>query len=103
MGRLGITPTVYLVGTSVVTLLIVGKLRGQIAKVITETAREARTDKLTSLSNRRSWEEGLAREVARQARRRTPLCVLVIDLDHFKALNDTFGHAAGDLALAGVA
>jgi diguanylate cyclase (GGDEF)-like protein len=103
MGRLGITPSVYLVGTSVVTLLIVGNLRRQISRVITQTALEARTDKLTDLPNRRSWEEGLAREVARQGRRRTPLCILVIDLDHFKALNDTYGHAAGDVALAGVA
>jgi diguanylate cyclase (GGDEF)-like protein len=103
MGRLGITPSVYLVGTSVVTLLIVGNLRRQISRVITRTVLEARTDKLTDLPNRRSWEEGLAREVARQARRRTPLCVLVIDLDHFKALNDTYGHSAGDIALARVA
>jgi diguanylate cyclase (GGDEF)-like protein len=103
MGRLGITPSVYLVGTSIVTMLIVASLRNQIARVITETAREARTDKLTGLANRRSWEEGLAHEIARQRRQQGPLSALVIDLDHFKRLNDTYGHAAGDLALAGVA
>jgi diguanylate cyclase (GGDEF)-like protein len=102
LGRLGITPSVYLVGTSIVTLLIVSSLRRQISRVIEASAREARTDKLTELPNRRSWEEGLARELTRQARRRTALCLLVIDLDHFKRLNDTYGHAAGDTALIGV-
>ncbi|OLE21845.1 MAG: hypothetical protein AUG44_26365 [Actinobacteria bacterium 13_1_20CM_3_71_11] len=99
----GIAPSAYLVGTSIVTLLIVSNLRRQLTRVLTETALEARTDKLTGLANRRSWEEGLAREVSRQDRDRRPLSVLLIDLDHFKDLNDTYGHAAGDTALAGVA
>jgi diguanylate cyclase (GGDEF)-like protein len=103
LGRPGITPSVYLVGTSIVTLLIVSSLRRQITRVIEATALEARTDTLTELPNRRSWEEGLARELSRQERRRTSMCLLVIDLDHFKRLNDTYGHAAGDTALVGVA
>jgi diguanylate cyclase (GGDEF)-like protein len=103
LGRPGITPSVYLIGTSVVTLVIVANMRRRVTRRITVTALEARTDTLTGLPNRRSWEEGLIREVARQARRGTPLCVLMVDLDHFKRLNDTHGHAAGDIALAGVA
>ena len=99
----GIAPSAYLVGTSIVTLLIVSNLRRQLTRVLTETALEARTDKLTGLANRRSWEEGLAREISRQNRDGRPLSVLLIDLDHFKDLNDTYGHAAGDTALAGVA
>jgi diguanylate cyclase (GGDEF)-like protein len=103
IGTQGITPSVYLAGTSVVTLLIVASLRSQIQRVIAETALEARTDKLTGLSNRRSWDDGLAREIALQGRRNAPLCMLMIDLDHFKYLNDTGGHAAGDEALTRVA
>jgi diguanylate cyclase (GGDEF)-like protein len=103
LGTHGITPSVYLVGTSFVTLMIVSNLRRQLTRVLTETAREARTDALTGLANRRSWNEELAREIARQDRAEHSLAVLLIDLDHFKRLNDTYGHAAGDTALAGVA
>jgi diguanylate cyclase (GGDEF)-like protein len=103
LGRLGITPAVYLVGTSVVTLVIVSSLRRQISRIIDATVREARTDSLTGLPNRRSWDEGMARELGRQARSGAPLSVVMIDLDRFKVLNDTFGHAAGDAALVGLA
>jgi len=100
LGSAGVTPSVYMVGTSIVTLVVTASLRRQITRAITAAALEARTDKLTDLPNRRSWDDGLAREVALQARRRTPLCVLMIDLDLFKRLNDTHGHATGDSALA---
>lgn len=103
LGKHGITPSVYLVGTSVVTLMIVSKLRGQLTRVLTESARMARTDPLTGLANRRPWDEGLARELAARERTGRPLSVLLIDLDRFKSLNDTYGHAAGDVALAGIA
>jgi diguanylate cyclase (GGDEF)-like protein len=103
MGPRAITPSVYLVGTSVVTLLIVSSLRRQITGVITAAALEARTDQLTGLANRRSWGEALDRELGRQRRSGGRLCVLVVDLDHFKRLNDTHGHAAGDAALAAIA
>jgi diguanylate cyclase (GGDEF)-like protein len=103
LGRLGITPSVYLVGTSIVTLVIVSSLRRQISRMFEASALEARTDKLTELANRRSWEERMAQELDRQARSERPLCVLMVDLDHFKRLNDTFGHAAGDAALTNVA
>ncbi len=103
LGPKGITPSVYLVGTSVVTVLIVASLRKQLNELIAATELEARTDGLTGLANRRSWEEGVTRELSRQSRAGVPLCVLLIDLDHFKRLNDTHGHAAGDAALIGVA
>ena len=59
----------------------------------------ARTDALTGLPNRRAWNEELPREVARAQRSGQPLCVAILDLDHFKAFNDTRGHPAGDKLL----
>ena len=56
----------------------------------------ARTDSLTGLANRRGWDEALAREVSRAKRTGEPLCVAVIDIDHFKAINDEHGHGIGD-------
>jgi diguanylate cyclase (GGDEF)-like protein len=56
-------------------------------------------DGLTGLFNRRYLEESLEREIRRAARSQRPLAVLMIDLDHFKRFNDTFGHDAGDALL----
>ncbi|MDQ6775372.1 MAG: diguanylate cyclase [Actinomycetota bacterium] len=63
----------------------------------------ALTDELTGLPNRRAWQQTLTRELARAQRDRQPLCVALLDLDHFKAYNDTHGHQAGDQALADTA
>lgn len=59
----------------------------------------ATRDSLTGLSNRRLGEERLASEVARSERHGHPLSALLLDLNRFKAINDRYGHAAGDLAL----
>ncbi len=61
--------------------------------------RQARTDELTALPNRRAWDEAVLREIARAERTGEPLCVALLDLDHFKAYNDRFGHPAGDAHL----
>ncbi|MDC8784515.1 GGDEF domain-containing protein [Roseateles koreensis] len=60
-------------------------------------------DALTGLVNRRSFEMALSREVDRVARSGEPALLLVVDIDHFKAVNDTYGHAAGDLVIKAVA
>ncbi|AUN94962.1 GGDEF domain-containing protein [Pseudazoarcus pumilus] len=60
---------------------------------------EARTDALTGLPNRRSFLETLHRDLARAERRNEPLTLMSLDIDHFKTINDRYGHAAGDLAL----
>ncbi|QBE66818.1 sensor domain-containing diguanylate cyclase [Pseudoduganella lutea] len=60
-------------------------------------------DPLTDLYNRRFLEESLKRELARSVRNRAPLSVIMFDVDHFKRLNDTFGHDAGDVVLKAVA
>jgi diguanylate cyclase (GGDEF)-like protein len=61
------------------------------------------TDTLTQLHNRRSFEEYLEREVNRMGRDGDGLCLLVIDIDDFKMLNDSYGHAAGDEFLKQIA
>lgn len=59
----------------------------------------ANTDELTLLPNRRRFQHHLARELSRSRRFRHPFSVLVIDVDHFKRINDEFGHPMGDLVL----
>ena len=61
--------------------------------------RLASHDPLTGLLNRHALEAAIAREMARSARHLYPLSVLVMDLDHFKRVNDTYGHDAGDAVL----
>ena len=61
------------------------------------------TDHLTGLANRRRFERQLDREVARTERYGHPFCLLLIDIDNFKGVNDTYGHDAGDEALRMVA
>jgi diguanylate cyclase (GGDEF)-like protein/PAS domain S-box-containing protein len=58
-------------------------------------------DSLTGLFNRRFMEESLEREVRRAARNKEGVALLMLDLDHFKLFNDTFGHQAGDVLLRG--
>ena len=60
-------------------------------------------DELTGLSNRRHFEDALAEEWARANRARAPIALVLVDIDHFKSLNDSLGHVAGDRALKAVA
>ena len=62
----------------------------------------AATDSLTGLPNKRAVGDTLKRMIAQASRTLTPLTLLSIDLDHFKTINDTYGHPIGDQALAGV-
>jgi diguanylate cyclase (GGDEF)-like protein len=63
----------------------------------------SRVDSKTGLLNAGTWEREAASEVARAVRTHTPLAIALIDIDHFKAVNDSFGHLAGDKALKEVA
>ncbi len=67
-----------------------------------EQASEARIDSLTGLANRRALEEILAAEISRARRFTHQLAVVLLDLDRFKEINDSFGHAAGDVMLRAV-
>jgi diguanylate cyclase (GGDEF)-like protein len=62
----------------------------------------SRVDSKTGLLNAGTWEREAASEVARAVRTRTPLALMLIDLDHFKAVNDVHGHLAGDKALRAI-
>ncbi len=61
------------------------------------------TDSLTGIANRRAYEFELNRRIAQWERDGTPLILVLIDIDHFKKLNDRYGHSAGDAVLQGVA
>jgi diguanylate cyclase (GGDEF)-like protein/PAS domain S-box-containing protein len=60
---------------------------------------QATHDALTSLYNRRFMDDALQRELARAGRENYPVCVMMLDIDHFKDFNDTYGHDAGDQVL----
>ena len=64
---------------------------------------KARTDTKTGLLNVATWESEAEAEIARAVRTRSPLCVALMDIDHFKVVNDTHGHLVGDKALRAVA
>jgi diguanylate cyclase len=63
----------------------------------------ATVDSLTGLKNRRAYDEDALREWERSKRMNRPLALMMVDIDHFKNVNDTHGHACGDRALVGVA
>jgi diguanylate cyclase len=79
------------------------KEAGELREALEQARTAARTDALTGLPNRRSFEEALAEEAARSQSEGEPLAVLILDVDHFKRVNDTYGHPTGDRVLRGVA
>jgi diguanylate cyclase (GGDEF)-like protein len=73
------------------------------AQLYTELEQRVVTDKLTGLLNKRWWDELAPREAAQALRSGSTLAILLVDLDHFKRINDTCGHAVGDVALRNAA
>jgi diguanylate cyclase (GGDEF)-like protein len=93
---------VLLLGALLVVLTIAGLvfwLRERIGDSLRALEREAKTDALTGLYNRRHFNRCLAREVERAAQDGAALGLLIFDVDHFKRINDTWGHPAGDAVL----
>lgn len=76
--------------------------QGRLRRRASELQREADLDSLTGLPVRRSLLRTLRRDIATAHRHERPLAVALLDLDHFKMVNDTFGHATGDLVLKAV-
>lgn len=97
---------ILLSGLAVLSICFTGLL---VAEMKRRTQAEAKlaalanTDGLTGLSNRRSFDKTMLAEWARAQRAKTPMSLLMIDADHFKGFNDTYGHQAGDAVLAGIA
>lgn len=75
----------------------------QRVRLIDITRRAAITDSLTGAYNRRFFDEMLKKQIALAKRRNEPLGLILADLDHFKNINDTYGHIAGDQALQQIA
>lgn len=93
---------VVLVGGCVAAILVVlrlGDLVQDLQRTAVQLAALARKDGLTGVPNRRTWDHELSRACAFARERDTPLSAAVLDMDHFKAFNDTFGHLKGDLVL----
>jgi diguanylate cyclase (GGDEF)-like protein len=88
----GLRQLVQLTGMAVATLNLQSKLENQSIR-----------DSLTDLFNRHFMQISLERELARAARRKQILAVFMLDLDHFKKFNDSYGHGAGDTVLKAVA
>lgn len=75
----------------------------QVRETESELIRQANTDGLTGLCNRKWFNEIIETEIGRALRYKRPLAMLLMDLDHFKAVNDKFGHPVGDQVLIAVA
>jgi len=93
-----------------IAALSVAGMREQMTSLVDELEEQlvqldalAQHDSLTGLLNRRAFEDRLTTETRRSARSQRPVSLVLIDIDHFKSVNDTHGHAAGDAALVRVA
>nr|CRH07325.1 Protein of unknown function. Probable diguanylate cyclase [Candidatus Magnetococcus massalia] len=75
----------------------------QAQQALDEAREESLTDPLTHIANRRALFESLSKEFSRSRRYKEPLSLLILDLDHFKKINDNFGHPVGDKVLIQVA
>jgi diguanylate cyclase (GGDEF)-like protein len=80
----------YAVGTVFVIFMLVSE------RTVTAHKTAASVDPLTGMFNRRGFAEACARVIEREAKAGRPVCVMILDIDHFKGINDRFGHPAGD-------
>ena len=103
------TEPVLRIGIFIAVLAIVGVvtavvvvLREQVLALVLRLRTLASHDSLTGALNRGAFEQRMDAELARASRSSTALSLVVFDVDHFKNLNDSYGHAAGDAALRGI-
>jgi diguanylate cyclase (GGDEF)-like protein/PAS domain S-box-containing protein len=99
---LGVDGGVHYFGAFLVDLRARRAEQAKTAALLAQLAQKALTDPLTALPNRRAYDAELARVAARSRRSKAPTSVGVADIDHFKAVNDTYGHPVGDLVLCEV-
>jgi diguanylate cyclase (GGDEF)-like protein len=100
--RIGAIMTVLILFVLGTTLFLAREI-GRRARAEKRLEELATTDALTGLKNRRKFDSEIDLEWRRAARNGTPVAVLMIDADHFKSYNDTYGHQAGDQVLVGIA
>jgi diguanylate cyclase (GGDEF)-like protein len=100
--RIGAIIMALIAFTLAVTLVLAREIHRR-AEAEDKLEELATTDSLTGLCNRRKFDEAIDEEWRRATRYKTPLSLLMIDADHFKAYNDTYGHQAGDQVLVGIA
>jgi diguanylate cyclase (GGDEF)-like protein len=99
IGAIMMALTLFVVGTT----LFLAREIGRRAQAEDKLEEMATTDALTGLKNRRKFDTEIDNEWRRAARQRMPVALMMIDADHFKSYNDTFGHQAGDQVLVGIA
>ena len=99
IGAIMIALILFVLGTTLFLAREIGR-RAQAEDKLEELAT---TDALTGLKNRRKFDSEIDTEWRRAARNKTPVALLMIDADHFKSYNDTYGHQAGDQVLVGIA
>jgi diguanylate cyclase (GGDEF)-like protein len=85
--------------STIVVAVVVRTLAARNERMVADLTEEARVDPLTGVLNRRGLEERMESELSRAAREQAPLAVALFDLDHFKAVNDRYGHEIGDRVL----
>jgi two-component system, cell cycle response regulator len=85
------------------TMVRIKQLQDELKAKMTELDRLASTDALTGLYNRRFFYQRFEEEIARAGRNASSMCLIYLDIDHFKAINDSYGHLSGDLVLQQVA
>jgi len=95
----GMTNRVFSLAVIGITVFGMGKLADYEQRLLIESM----TDPLTGLLNRRYFNEQIQKEAARSRRHGLRFSVLMLDIDHFKRINDTYGHPVGDLAIKAVA
>jgi diguanylate cyclase (GGDEF)-like protein len=100
--RIGAIMLALILFVLAVTLFLAREI-GRRARAEAKLEELATTDALTGLKNRRKFDADIDAEWRRAARQKIPLALLMVDADHFKSYNDTFGHQAGDQMLAGIA
>lgn len=105
LGRMAIAPVSEVPDQDLELLSVIARELGgpiRMASLVEEAQRLATVDPLTGLPNRRAFLASFEKEMERSRRLGYPLCVAMLDVDHFKSVNDQHGHAAGDEVLSSV-
>lgn len=97
--RRSIAPIAMICILTVLGHIVVGRITMRLAQAFLRESHEARNDRLTGLLNRAGYEEVIESQRIQKALSLNRLALILLDMDRFKSINDTYGHAAGDLAL----